>query len=143
LRHEDLAGIPEFALEETFVSNSIKGALRGMHLQVEEASNWRIIQVLNGEVFDVLLDLRPEEPTFLTSQINVLSSKNPQTLLVPPGVAHGFQSLDHAEMLYMTSHRYVAALDKGINPLTIGVEWPIEISAISERDLALPDLMDY
>lgn len=143
LKYSDLSNAPDFNLEEVFISKSIKGTLRGMHLQIKEASNWRIIQVLAGSVFDVLLDLRTDQATYLSTQINTLDGGKPQTLIVPPGVAHGFQALEDSEMLYLTSHRYVADLDTGVNPLSIGIEWPLEISAMSTRDKALPNIEDY
>jgi dTDP-4-dehydrorhamnose 3,5-epimerase len=135
--------VPNFRLEEVFISNTVKGAVRGMHLQTEEASNWRIIQVVSGAAFDVLLDLRISQPTYLKTQINILNGNSPQALLVPPGVAHGFQAIENTEMLYLTSHRYVSELDKGVNPLSIGINWPLEITAMSDRDKALPNLEDY
>lgn len=143
LKFEDLVNIPEFHLEEVFVSKSIKGALRGMHIQVNEASNWRIIQVLTGKAFDVLLDLRPDEPTYKSIQENILHDSNPQILIIPPGVAHGFQAMEDTEMLYLTSHRYVPELDMGVNPLSIGIKWPLEITAMSDRDKALSDMKDF
>jgi dTDP-4-dehydrorhamnose 3,5-epimerase len=143
LKYEDLSKLPGFRLEEVFLSRSIKGAIRGMHIQIGEASNWRIIQVLSGEAFDVLLDLRKSEPTYHHTQVNILNGMKPQILVVPPGVAHGFQALEDTEMLYLTSHRYVPELDTGVNPLSIEVEWPLEITAMSDRDKALPDLKDF
>lgn len=143
LKFDDVASIQGFKLEEAFLSKSVTGALRGMHLQIEEASNWRLIQVLTGTVFDVLLDLRRDLPTYQTTQINILSADNPQLLIVPPGVAHGFQAIKDSEMLYFTSHRYVSELDAGVNPLSIGINWPLEISAMSDRDKELPDLKDF
>lgn len=113
-----------------------------MHLQIGSAANWRIIQVTSGMAFDVLLDLREEEPTYKKTQINILASDNPQTLIVPPGVAHGFQALEETEILYMTSHRYEANLDTGVNPFSIGIDWPIKESTLSDRDRALPNLED-
>jgi dTDP-4-dehydrorhamnose 3,5-epimerase len=143
LKYEELLTIPEFELEEVFFSTSLQGAIRGMHLQVNEASNWRFIQVLHGKAFDVLLDLRRSETTFLDTQINLLSEESHQTLIVPPGVAHGFQALTDIEMIYLTSHRYEPDLDKGVSPFSIGIEWPLEVTSISERDSQLPTLQDY
>jgi dTDP-4-dehydrorhamnose 3,5-epimerase len=143
LTHDQLLNVPDFELEEVFVTKTIKGAIRGMHLQVDEASNWRVIQVLSGVAFDVLLDLRTEQPTYLSTQTNILSGDSPQTLLVPPGVAHGFQAIEDTEMLYLTSHRYNPELDKGVNPFSIGIEWPLQITAISNRDKDLPSLEEY
>ena len=143
LKYSDLQNTPEFELEEVFSSYSVQGTIRGMHLQLGDASNWRIIQVLKGSAFDVLLDLRPHEPTFMQTQVNMLEGKIPQTLIVPPGVAHGFQALTDTEMLYLSSHRYIANLDTGVNPFSIGIDWPIEVTNVSERDLSLPRIEDF
>lgn len=143
LKFEDSEAVPDFNLEEVFLSKSVKGALRGMHIQINEAANWRLIQVLQGKAFDVLLDLREDESTYQSSNINILSADTPQLLIVPPGVAHGFQALEDTEMLYLASHRYVPQLDIGVNPLSIGIDWPLEISAMSDRDKELPDLRDF
>ena len=143
LKYEEILEIPDFKLEEVFFTTSVKGTIRGMHLQVDEASNWRFIQVLRGEAFDVLLDLRKEEQTLSQTQENLLSGDSPQTLVVPPGVAHGFQALTDVEILYLTSHRHDVALDKGVNPFSIGINWPLEVTSISARDLSLPSLKDF
>jgi len=143
LTYDQLSDVPDFKLEEVFISKTIKGAIRGMHLQVKEASNWRLIQVLSGVAFDVLLDLRTEQPTYLGTQANILRGDNPQTLLVPPGIAHGFQAIEDTEMLYLTSHRYNPELDIGVNPLSIGIDWPLQITAMSNRDKDFPNLEDY
>lgn len=143
LKFDDVASIPGFKLEEVFISKTLKGSIRGMHLQVEEASNWRIIQVLSGQAFDVLLDLREDEPTYRTTKINILNGENSEILIVPPGVAHGFQAIEDTEMLYLSSFRYVSDLDKGVNPLSFDIDWPLEITTMSDRDKALPKLEDF
>ena len=143
LKHEVIQTTPQFKLEEAFFTASFQGTLRGMHLQVGQASNWRFIQVLRGAAFDVLLDLRHGEETYLQNQTNYLSADLPQTLIVPPGIAHGFQALTDVEIIYLTSHRHKPELDKGINPFSIGIDWPLEVTAISERDSNLPTLQEY
>ena len=143
LDYEALRTITKFEVREVFITTSKVGTLRGMHLQIKEAENWRAIHVSKGTVFDVLLDLRKEEPTFKSIQTNILASDKPRTLIVPPGVAHGFQALTDAEMLYISSHEYNSSLDTGINPFSIQVDWPIGVSAISERDLNLKSLSDF
>ncbi len=143
LRHEEITGVRGFELEEVFFTSSTKGTIRGMHLQVDHAANWRFIQVLRGHAFDVLLDLRRDEQTFSQTRVNQLSDEKPQTLIVPPGVAHGFQALTDVEMLYITSHKYEAEFDKGVNPFSIGIHWPLEVTSMSERDRDLPKLEDF
>jgi len=143
LKCEDIRTIPQFNLEEVFFTTSHKGAVRGMHLQVGLASNWRFIQVLRGNAFDVLLDLRQDEETFLQHQVNFLSAESPQSLIIPPGIAHGFQALTDVEIIYITSHRHDPELDRGVNPFSIGVDWPIAVTSISARDTNLPTLEEY
>jgi dTDP-4-dehydrorhamnose 3,5-epimerase len=143
LNYDDLSTVQDFELQEVFLTSSLKGTVRGMHLQIGSAANWRFIQVLRGKVFDVLLDLRDGEETYSQTQINVLSEEKPQTLVIPPGVAHGFQAVTDAEILYLSSHKHNAELDTGVNPFSIGVSWPLEVSALSLRDQELPDLVDY
>lgn len=143
LDYEVIKSITKFEVREVFKTTSIVGTLRGMHLQIKEAENWRAIHVSNGVVFDVLLDLRESEPTFESLQINILSSENPQTLIVPPGVAHGFQALELTEMLYISSHQYDSRLDTGVNPFSLGINWPVEVTAISDRDLNLKPLSEF
>lgn len=143
LKYEEVQAIPQFKLEEVFFTASLRGTVRGMHIQVGQASNWRFIQVLRGTAFDVLLDLRENEETFLQNQVHYLSADLPQTLIVPPGIAHGFQALTDVEIIYLTSHRHEPKLDRGINPFSIGVDWPLEVTSISERDTNLPILEKY
>lgn len=143
LKFEDLTLLGNFTLEETFFSKSSRGVVRGMHLQVGKAANWRIIQVISGSAFDVLLDLRSDEPTYKNTQVNLLNSENPHTLLVPPGVAHGFQALTDTEIIYLTSHKYEKEYDTGVNPFSLDIDWPIEITALSDRDKSLPNLEDF
>ena len=143
LKYEDLSSVQDFELQEVFFTSSLKGTVRGMHLQIGPAANWRFVQVLHGTVFDVLLDLRPGEDTYSQTQINLLIEDNPQTLVIPPGVAHGFQAVTDTEILYLTSHRHNAALDTGVNPFSIGISWPLDVTAISLKDQELPDLVDY
>jgi dTDP-4-dehydrorhamnose 3,5-epimerase len=143
LSFDDISSIPQFELREVFRTFSTKGTIRGMHLQLGPAENWRLIQVLSGSVFDVLIDLREGQPTYGKVITHKLSGLKPQTLVVPPGVAHGFQAITDSEILYLASHQYEASLDSGVNPLSIGVKWPLEVTQISERDLALVPFSEY
>ena len=143
LKHEEISSIPGFELQEVFLTSSVKGTIRGMHLQIGSAANWRFIQVLRGTAFDVLLDLRDSEETFSQTLINRLSAETPQILVVPPGVAHGFQAVTDVEILYMTSHKYEPSLDTGVNPFSIGVSWPLQVTSISTRDQGLPNLRNF
>ncbi len=135
--------IPEnlnFKVSEIFISKSVKGTIRGMHLMIGSAANSRTINVTKGKVVDVLLDLRSESSTFGESVAIELSSTDEYGLLIPPGVAHGFQALEECEMVYSSSMPWEASLDTGVSPFSFGFEWPISEYVISDRDSYLPGL---
>ena len=132
-----------FDLHEVFTSTSFTGVVRGFHLQIGSSENSRVIQLLSGKVFDVLLDLRPKSQTFGQFQSRELTHGLNETLLIPPGVAHAFQALEESTMLYLTSSGWDPLNDTGVNPERAGFEWPIAITNISERDKQLPTLDQY
>ena len=139
---EDLPANFNFQLAESFITNSKPGVVRGMHVQIGKSESSRIIKILSGEIHDVLIDLRNHNKS-PKIQIKKLSSRNGDTLLVPPGVAHGFQALSEATILYLSNNKHVPQLDSGVNPLSIGFDWPLEISEISLRDSKLPYLDEF
>jgi dTDP-4-dehydrorhamnose 3,5-epimerase len=132
-----------FSLQEVFTSNSFPGVVRGFHLQVGSSENYRIVQVISGRVLDVLLDLRVDSATYCQLESREFANGLNQTLLIPPGVAHGFQALEESRMLYLSSNKWNPKLDTGVNPISAGFVWPMEISKVSERDAALPTLAEY
>ena len=132
---------PQF--KEVLTSSTYKGGLRGMHLQTGDYANYRLVFVAQGAAQDVLLDLRKGSPTYGKYSSQEVSSKNGVCILIPPGVAHGFQALDMCVMQYMTTTFYSEMHDTGVNPLTFGYDWPLSISFISERDLRLPTLAEW
>ncbi len=137
-----------FEIHEVFFSESKAGVVRGMHLQTGQSSNWRVVAVLSGTIYDVLLDLRRAHEGGGNSQpIGVvstyMSSETGDFVVIPPGVAHGFQAQTDSRILYLSSAKNVSQEDTGINPLTFGLNWPIGISHISIRDLNLPSLESF
>lgn len=137
-----------FEINEVFFSESRVGVVRGMHLQTGQSSNWRVVAVLSGTIYDVLLDLRRahEErgnPQRFTIVSAYLSSETADFVVIPPGVAHGFQAQTDSSIMYLSSAKNVSREDMGINPLTIGLDWPISISHVSIRDLSLPSLESF
>lgn len=131
-----------FQLAESFITKSNPGVVRGMHVQLGKSESTRIIKVLSGEIYDVLVDLRNVSPS-PKIQVKKMSASSGDTLLVPPGVAHGFQAFSEATILYLSDSSHVPDLDSGVNPLSIGITWPLEISQISVRDSRLPNLEEY
>lgn len=139
-------GIP-FQLSETFISVSAKNVIRGIHFQLHEPQA-KIVCVLKGCICDVIVDLRPESPTFKKWQAVELSGENHRALYVPRGFGHGFASLqDGTTVMYQCEGAYDKASDTGIrfDDPDIGIEWPVEPGTAihSERDLALMPLSEY
>jgi dTDP-4-dehydrorhamnose 3,5-epimerase len=132
---------PEF--KEVFSSLTLKGGIRGMHLQTGDHANFRLIYVTLGAAQDVLIDLRQESSTYGKYIAREISAKNGMCIFIPPGVAHGFQALDTCVMQYVTTTDYSQVHDTGVNPLTFGYNWPLRVSSLSERDLQLPSLAEW
>ncbi len=140
------AGI-EFELTETFSTRSMKNVVRGLHFQTHNPQT-KLVSVVAGAVWDVIIDLRPDSKTFRQWRPQELTAENHTSIYIPRGFAHGFASLeDGTVMLYQCAGKYDAASDTGIiyNDPEIGIEWPIdEKSAIhSERDLSLQSFAEY
>jgi dTDP-4-dehydrorhamnose 3,5-epimerase len=135
---------PELNIEEVFLSKTKKGYIRGLHFQNGPYLNNRIISCLAGKVFDVLIDLRPESSTFQNISSIEMNSLSPIGMYVPSGVAHGFQSLENdSQMIYFSDKAYNSDFDAGVAPNNSGVEWPIRVVGMSERDASLPSLTEY
>ncbi len=109
-------------------SKSSKGVLRGLHYQIQHAQG-KLVRVVQGEVFDVAVDLRKSSPTFGRWVGEVLSAENHKQMWVPPGFAHGFVVLSgSAEFLYKTTDYWYPEHERSLlwNDPDIGVEWPID-----------------
>jgi dTDP-4-dehydrorhamnose 3,5-epimerase len=120
-----------------------KGAVRGMHLQRPPHTETKVVTCIQGEVFDVAVDVRKDSPTFLRWHSEVLSSENQKSLYIPDGFAHGFQAMtDDCQLLYMHSEFYSPESEAALNVLDprLGIEWPLEITEMSDRDRKHPML---
>ena len=121
-------------------TNILRGTIRGLHYQVEPFLEAKLISCIKGSVMDVLLDMRPTSETY-GKYASYHLTPGSGSLLVPPLVAHGFQSLeDETTLLYLHSNDYSPDYSQGVNPLDpdIGISWPLPISSISESDRNLP-----
>jgi dTDP-4-dehydrorhamnose 3,5-epimerase len=135
---------PELLVAEVFLSKTKKGYVRGLHFQNGPYLNNRIISCLSGKVFDVLLDLRPGSSTFLNIYSVELNSLSPRGIYVPSGVAHGFQSLENnSQLIYFSDKSYNSNFDIGVAPMKSGINWPIKVKGMSQRDASLPSLSEY
>jgi len=117
--------------------NQKKATLRGLHYQSRPSKEWKYISCIQGSIFDVLVDLRSDSPTFGEVQSIELSSKKALSLLVPPGVAHGFQTLERESVVhYQMSAPYNSLLSKTLtwNDPLLDINWPLAPSSISYKD---------
>lgn len=136
-------------LKTTFVQDnhscSGRGVLRGLHYQIKQPQG-KLVRVVQGEVFDVAVDIRKNSPTFGKWEGILLSAENKRQFWVPEGFAHGFLVLsDSAEFLYKTTDYYAPAHERCIrwDDLDLGIEWPPAIAPIlSEKDESAPLFCD-
>lgn len=132
-RYRD-CGIPcEFVQDNH--SYSKKGVLRGMHFQLEPAQD-KLVSVLSGEIYDVVVDIRPSSPTYKKWMGITLNAKKHEQLFVPAGFAHGFFACEDAHVFYKMSAIYNPAMEKTFqyNDPDIGIQWPTKNPLISKRD---------
>jgi dTDP-4-dehydrorhamnose 3,5-epimerase len=123
-----------------------RGTLRGMHYQADPHGEAKLVRCLRGATFHVALDLRLTSPTCCCWHSVELSAENLRTLYLPPGVAHGFQTLvDDCEVFYQMGHRYVPEAARGVrwNDPAFAIQWPAVPGGgerlLSARDRAFPD----
>ena len=138
----------ELGIAEPFVqdnhSMSVKATLRGLHYQLQHPQA-KLCRVVQGEVLDVVLDIRRGSPRFGEHIATVLSADNKLQIYIPPGFAHGFVVLSHtAEFLYKCSDFYHQGDERGVlwNDPELGIEWGIEDPKLSGKDRRLPRLGD-
>ena len=136
-----LHGIMETFVQQNISSTQKQGTIRGMHFQREPHREGKLVRCVRGAVFDVIVDLRLESPTYLSHLGFWLDSATPTQIYVPPGFAHGFQALtDDVERTYLLSHRYTPAAQGGLSyedPI-LDIAWPLGVTTISERDATWP-----
>jgi dTDP-4-dehydrorhamnose 3,5-epimerase len=114
-----------------------KGTLRGMHYQTAPHSQAKVVRCSRGAIFDVLVDIRPSTLTPRSWWGVELSASSLRSLYVPPGVAHGFLTLEeNTEVTYLISHERTSSSERGVlwNDPAFGIDWPFEPSVISDRD---------
>ncbi|WP_054758351.1 dTDP-4-dehydrorhamnose 3,5-epimerase family protein [Methylomonas koyamae] len=119
------------------------GAVRGMHFQAPPHAEIKLVSCLRGRIFDVAVDLRRGSSTFLHWFGVELSAQNRESLLIPQGFAHGFQTLaDDCELLYLHSTAYAPAAEGALHALEprVAIDWPLAITEMSERDRQHPNL---
>ena len=132
----------ESQLAECNISfNEKKGTLRGMHYQEAPHGQTKLVRCTMGAIYDVIADLRPESSSLRRWTAIELTANNRRTLFIPEGFAHGFQALeDNTEVLYQMSECYHPESGRGFrwDDPAFAIYWPLEITAISERDRSYP-----
>ncbi len=133
--------LPIAQINHTCTTN--RGAVRGMHLQRPPHSEMKLVSCVQGEVWDVAVDVRAGSKTFLTWHAEYLSAENGHAMLIPEGFAHGFQATtDNAQLLYCHSAVYNADAEMALNARDpfLKIDWPLEIGEMSDRDRNHPML---
>jgi len=135
-------GIDQRLVQCNISFNRRKGTLRGLHYQRAPHEETKVVRCTKGAVFDVAVDLRRESPTFKQWVGETLSADNYRILVIPPGCAHGFLTLeDRTEVFYQMSAYYSPKHAAGVrwNDPAFGVRWPSEVVVIADRDRNYPD----
>lgn len=139
----------EIGIEDSFVqvnhSRSQRGVLRGLHYQNNPDAQSKLVRVLDGEVFDVAVDIRKGSPTYGKWYGVNLSSDNNLMMYIPGGFAHGFCVLSEtADFLYSCGSEYAPQSEAGLkyDDKEVGIEWPTNDVLLSDKDLLLPSLKE-
>ncbi len=134
----------DFPVVQSNVSSSVRGVLRGLHYQWPNPQG-KLVNVLEGEVFDVAVDIRRGSPTFGRWAGAMLTAENRRHFWIPEGFAHGFAVVsERAVFSYLCTNVYDAAADAGIrwNDAALGIDWPIAQPILSAKDETAPFLAD-
>jgi len=135
-------GIDIEMVQASLSHNRLAGTLRGLHFAAAPAQEGKLVRCERGRIFDVIVDLRPESAAFLKHYSVELDDTDRTALYIPPGVAHGFQTLaDDCDVLYMMSEAYRPASAAGVryDDPAFGIRWPRPVAMIAERDRSYPD----
>lgn len=122
--------------------NHKKGTLRGMHYQLAPFAETKLVRCTRGALYDVIIDVRPDSPTYKQWFGVELTGDNHRMLYVPEGFAHGFQTLeDNTEATYQVSEFYAPGYEQGVryNDPAFAIQWLLEVQVISDKDRSWPD----
>ena len=137
------AGLADVTVQSSIATNHVAGTLRGMHYQAAPHAEAKLVRCTRGAIYDVLVDLRPESATYLEWIGVELSAANHRALYVPPGLAHGYQTLsDNTEIVYQMSEFYSPDAGQGVrwDDPVVAIEWPPTLRRVmSPRDRAYPN----
>lgn len=135
-------GLVARIVQANIAYNRQRGTLRGMHYQYAPHAETKLIRCTRGAIYDVIIDLRPDSPTYCQWFGVELTAANYRMLYVPEGFAHGYLTLvDDVEVIYQVSQFYTPGAEGGIryDDPAFGIQWPVEVSLISDKDRTWAD----
>jgi dTDP-4-dehydrorhamnose 3,5-epimerase len=138
-------GLKPTIVQASIAINRRKGTLRGLHFQYPPAAETKIVRSTRGAILDIIVDLRPESPTYLEHVAVELSADNMCSLYVPERFAHGYQVLqDNTDASYQMSERYTPNAEGGLpyDDPRLGLDWPLPVTVISARDRSFQPLVE-
>ena len=138
-------GLKPLIAQANIAFNKRKGTLRGMHFQFPPAAETKLVRCTRGAIVDIIVDLRPESPTYLQHVAVELSADNHRALYVPERFAHGYQVLeDITETSYQVGEFYTPEAEGGLrhDDPRLGLTWPLPVTEITEKDRASPLLSE-
>jgi len=132
-------------VQDNYSITAKKGTIRGLHFQASPMTQTKLVRVIQGEIFDVVVDIRKNSPTFKKYITVVLNDKNQTQLLIPQGFAHGFCTFtDDCHVLYKVDNYYSPKHNSGIvwNDQTLNINWPTQTPLLSDQDQKWPTLFE-
>jgi dTDP-4-dehydrorhamnose 3,5-epimerase len=139
-------GLKPVIAQGNLAFNKVKGTLRGMHFQTPPATETKLVSCARGAILDVIVDLRPESPTYMEHVTVELNEDNFRAIYVPQRFAHGYQVLaDKTQTSYLVSEFYSPPNDRSIryDDPRFGIKWPLPVSVISDKDKNAPTTETY
>ena len=132
-------GLKPVIAQANLASNARRGTLRGMHFQYPPAAESKLVRCTRGAILDIIVDLRPESPTYLEHISVELNEDNMRALYVPERFAHGYQALrDRTDTSYQVGEFYTPGVEGGLryDDPRLGLEWPLPLTEISDKDMS-------
>lgn len=134
-------GIPFTVAQANIGFNVRRGTIRGLHFQRQPVSECKLVRCTRGAIYDVIVDIRPESPTYLQSIAFELDADSGRAVYIPEDCAHGYQTLlDNTQVDYLLSAPWVPAFEDGYryDDPKLNIEWPLPVSVISQKDRLWP-----
>src|SRR3954449_6991241 len=138
-------GLKKVIAQGNLAYNHVKGTVRGMHFQIPPAAETKLVRCTRGAILDIIVDLRPESPTFLQHISVEMNEDNQRALYVPERFAHGYQVLrDNTDTSYQVGEFYTPSAESGLrhDDPRLGLKWPLPVSVISPKDQAFRPLRE-